>query len=481
MALEFYNTLTRRKEEFKPLEEGKVRMYTCGPTVYNYPHIGNYRAYIFEDQLKRYLEYRGYEVKQVMNLTDVDDKTIRGAREEGVSLAELTDRYKRAFFEDIVALNIEPAEVYPAATDHIDEMVELIRRLRDKGYTYEAGGSIYYRIAKFKNYGKLSHMRTDGLKAGARIDADEYGKELAHDFALWKAWAGEGGDVFWDTELGKGRPGWHIECSAMSMKYLGEHFDIHMGGVDNIFPHHENEIAQSEAATGKPFVNYWLHCEHLLVENRKMSKSLGNFYTLRDLLEQGHDPKAIRYLLLSTHYRQRLNFTFEGLEAAKGAIRRLSNFVDNLKAVGDGQDNPKVGDLVSQARFWFQEAMDDDLNISRALAAIFDFVKDMNKLLSERAVSKGDAWQAERAMADFDKVLGVLEREEEPIDDEIVRMVEERDKARKEKNWKVADGIRSRLREMGIVLEDTPNGTRWKRGERPPLIPEGRENLSNNP
>lgn len=463
MALRFYNTLTRRKEEFKPIQEGWVKMYTCGPTVYNYPHIGNYRAYIFEDQLRRYLKYKEYQVIQVMNLTDVDDKTIRGAREEGVSLKEFTDRYKRAFFEDIRTLNIESAEVYPAATEHIADMVQLIKRLRDRGYTYEANGSIYFRISNFKDYGKLSHMQLAELKPGVRVDADEYGKEQAHDFALWKAWTPEDGEVFWETELGRGRPGWHIECSAMSMKYLGEHFDIHTGGVDNIFPHHENEIAQSEAATGKPFVNYWLHCEHLVVENRKMSKSLGNFYTLRDLLEMGHDPKAIRYLLLSTHYRQRLNFTFEGLEAARGAIRRLSDFVHNLRGVKGGQDNPEVEQLICQVQAGFKEAMDDDLNISSALAAIFDFVRDVNKLLSERALSWVDAQRIYRVMMDFDMVLGVLEEGEGEIDEEILQLIEQRDRARRERNWKVADEIRERIRSMGIILEDTPEGTRWKR------------------
>ncbi|RMF88331.1 MAG: cysteine--tRNA ligase, partial [Nitrospinota bacterium] len=316
--LKFYNSLTRRKEEFHPIEPGRVRMYTCGPTVYDYAHIGNFRAYIFEDILRRYLKYKGYQVTQVMNITDVDDKTIRESRRRGMSLKEFTSFYVQAFFEDLETLNIERAEYYPAATEHIDQMVALIKRLIENGHTYEVDGSIYFRISTFPAYGRLAGLDAVQLQGGAsgRVDADEYGKEDVRDFVLWKAWREEDGDVFWETELGKGRPGWHIECSAMSMHYLGEHFDIHTGGIDNLFPHHENEIAQSEAATKKPFVNYWLHCQHLLVNNAKMSKSLGNFYTLRDLLERGYKPKAIRYALLSTHYRQQHNFTFEGLAAA---------------------------------------------------------------------------------------------------------------------------------------------------------------------
>ena len=331
-SIRLFNTLTRKKETFIPIDEGEVRMYTCGPTVYDYAHIGNFRAFLFEDLLKRWLEYRGFKVTHVMNITDVDDKTIRGSQKQQIPLRQYTEYYTKAFFEDVAVLSIEPADYYPRATEHIPEMVALINRLMEKGYAYKGeDSSIYYAINKFKNYGKLSKIKVRELKAGARVKVDEYAKEEAMDFALWKAWTKEDGDVFWETELGKGRSGWHIECSAMSMKYLGETFDIHCGGVDNMFPHHENEIAQSEAATGKKFVNYWLHNEHLLVEGKRMAKRYGNFYTLRDLLKMGYDPKAIRYLLLSTQYRQQFNFTFEGLDAAKGAIERLRNLMRRLQ------------------------------------------------------------------------------------------------------------------------------------------------------
>ncbi|UCE19311.1 MAG: cysteine--tRNA ligase [Gemmatimonadota bacterium] len=462
MALRLFNTLTRRKEEFQSIVEGKVGLYTCGPTVYDFAHIGNLRAFIFEDLLRRYLKYSGYQVKQVMNLTDVDDKTIRGSKEQGVSLAEYTQTYKEAFFEDLRNLNIEPAEVYPAATDHIQDMVDLILRLRDRGYTYEMDGATYFRISDFKEYGKLAHFKIDQLKVGARIDADSYEKEEARDFALWKAWDEEDGEVFWETELGKGRPGWHIECSAMSMKHLGEQFDIHTGGVDNIFPHHENEIAQSEGATGKPWVNYWLHCEHLLVEGKKMSKSEGNYYTLKDLSEKGYDRKAIRYLLLSTHYRQQLNFTLAGIDASRSALQRLYDFMENLKRVRKGGNHPEVAECVAETKKNFGQAMDDDLNISGGLAAIFDFVRKINILAAGGKIARGDAVEIVRTMENFDTVLGVLEYKQREIDEDVERMIQERHQARTSGDWKKADEIRDRLREMDIILEDSPEGTRWK-------------------
>ncbi|MEM3551632.1 MAG: cysteine--tRNA ligase, partial [Candidatus Bathyarchaeia archaeon] len=402
----FFNTLTRRKEKFVPLEEGKVRIYTCGPTVYDYAHIGNFRTFVFQDLLRRWLEYKGFKVIQVMNITDVDDKTIRGARRQNIPLKEYTDYYMKAFFEDIEALNLEKAEYYPRATEHIPEMVDLIKRLMEKGYAYRGeDGSIYYDISKFKDYGKLSKLKIEELKPGARVKVDEYGKEEARDFALWKAWDEEDGDVFWETEIGKGRPGWHIECSTMAMKYLGETIDIHSGGVDLIFPHHENEIAQSEAATGKTFARYWLHSEHLLVEGRRMAKRYGNFYTLRDLMARGYDPKAIRYLLMSTHYRQQLNFTFEGLEAAKGAVDRLTTFVRRLleaEGVGCGEE---IKRLMIDVQERFESAMGDDLNISVALAALFDFVRDVNKLMDENKLSRQEAEEVYNLMMKFDKVL----------------------------------------------------------------------------
>ncbi|RLI22070.1 cysteine--tRNA ligase [Candidatus Bathyarchaeota archaeon] len=462
----FFNTLTRRKEKFVPLEKGKVKMYTCGPTVYDFAHIGNFRAFVFEDLLRRWLEYCGYKVIHVMNITDVDDKTIAAARKKGISLREYTEHYTQAFFEDITALNIEKAHYYPRATEHIPEMVALIKKLLEKGYAYRGeDGSIYYAISKFKDYGKLSKIRVKELKPGARVKVDEYGKEEAHDFALWKAWDEEDGDVFWETELGKGRPGWHIECSAMSMKYLGETFDIHCGGVDNIFPHHENEIAQSEAATGKQFVRYWLHNEYLLVEGRKMSKRFGNYYTLRDLLAKGYDPKAIRYLLMSTHYRQQLNFTFEGLEAAKNAVDRLTNFVYRLlDADGEGCGE-KIGSLMENVQKRFEEAMCDDLNIAVALAAIFNFVREVNKLMDDNKLSRGEAEQVYELMMRFDKVLGVIgevKKEEEKLPKEAEELIRKREEARKARDWETADKIRERLKAMGVIVEDTPQGVKWR-------------------
>jgi cysteinyl-tRNA synthetase len=460
-----FNTLTRQKEMFTPIEEGKVRMYTCGPTVWDYAHIGNFRAFLFEDLLKRWMQYRGFKVTHVMNITDVDDKTIRGSQKQGVPLKEYTAHYTEAFFDDIKALNIKPADFYPRATEHIAEMTALIKTLMQKGYAYRGeDGSIYYDISKFPDYGKLSHINVQALKAGARVKSDEYAKEEAQDFALWKAWTPEDGDVFWETELGKGRPGWHIECSAMSMRYLGETFDVHCGGVDNIFPHHENEIAQSEAATGKPFVRYWLHNEHLLVEGKKMAKRFGNFYTLRDLLAKGYDPVAIRFLLLSTHYRQQANFTFEGLDAAHSAVLRLRNFVRRLLDADGAGSSGKVVELMAQVQAGFGGEMDDDLNVSVALAALFDFVRDVNNLLDVNAVSRSEAEAVQALMAGFDGVLGVVGKveAEEVLPEEAEALIKEREEARRMRDWTRADAIRVRLREMGVVVEDTAAGVRWR-------------------
>ena len=464
--MRFYNTLTRKKEEFKPLEKGVVRIYTCGPTVYDYAHIGNFRTYVFQDLLRRWLEYRGYKVIQVMNITDVDDKTIRGARREGISLKEYTERYIKAFFEDIKTLNIEKAEYYPKATEHIKEMVELIKKLLEKGYAYKAeDGSTYYDISKFKEYGKLSKIKIEELKPGARVKADQYAKEEARDFALWKAWDEEDGDVYWETELGKGRPGWHIECSAMALKYLGETIDIHSGGVDLIFPHHENEIAQSEAVTGKPFARFWLHSEHLMVEGRKMAKSLGNFYTLRDLLKMGYSPKAIRFLLLSTHYRQQLNFTFEALKAAEKTIERLQIFMERLKEANGTGCGKQIEKLIEKVKDEFETALDDDLDINTALASLFEFIREVNKLIDENKLSKQEARMVRELMLKFDKVLGVIgeEEKEEELPKEIMELIRKREEARKRKEWEIADQIREKLREMGIIIEDTPTGTKWRR------------------
>jgi cysteinyl-tRNA synthetase len=463
MALALYNTLTRRKEEFVPIKQGQVRIYTCGPTVYDYAHIGNYRAYVFEDLLRRYLKYRGFEVIQVMNITDVDDKSIAGVRETGQSLEEYTAKYKQAFFEGLDTLRIERAEHYPEATKHVEEMVALIQKLQEKGVVYEAEGNLYYRISSFPEYGKLSHMKLDELKGGARVKADEYEKEQVSDFALWKAWEESDGEVFWETPLGKGRPGWHIECSAMSMKYLGETFDIHTGGVDNMFPHHENEIAQSEAVTGKPFVRYWLHNAHLIVEGQKMSKSLGNQYTLRDLLEKGHDPVAIRYLLMSTHYRQQLNFTFNGLEGAANALRRIQDLVNNLALAAAEKDNQKLKAILEQARSEFESHMDDDLNISGALGSLFSMIGRVNKLMAGEGLSTADAQKVKALMARFDEILGIMEPSGERDSAKLVeieKLVRQRQRARAERNWTEADRYRDVLsKEHGVILEVPSEGT----------------------
>ncbi len=464
MSLRLFNTLSRMKETFVPLEAGRVRMYTCGPTIYNFAHIGNFRAYMFEDLLRRHLKYRGFQVTQVMNLTDVEDKLIRTCRQTGEALKSVTDRYAKAFFEDLDTLGIERAEVYPAATDHIPEMVELIKKLRGHGHTYEANGSIYFRLSSYAKYGQLSHMDMSQLQTGAsgRVDTDEYDAEDARDFALWKAWDEEDGDVYWETELGKGRPGWHIECSAMSMKYLGESFDIHCGGVDNMFPHHENEIAQAECATGKTFVKYWLHNAHLVVDGKKMSKSLGNFYTLRDLLAKKIDPLAIRYLLIGTHYRQPSNFTFEALDAASQALRRIRDFRIRLAELrGTGED---LAGVCAACETAFAEAMDDDLNVSGALAAVFDFIRDVNKLLDEANVGADGAANALALLDRLNAVTGVLApATEAAVPQDVLDRVMERQQARRNKDFARSDALRDQLLAEGWVIEDTASGPRVKR------------------
>jgi cysteinyl-tRNA synthetase len=460
-----FNTLKRRKERFKPIKAGQVYMYTCGPTVYDYAHIGNFRAFLFEDLLKRWLKYRGYKVTHVMNITDVDDKTIKGSQTQHIPLKQYTEFYTKAFFEDAATLSIEAADLYPRATENIPEMVALIKKLLEKGFAYKGeDNSIYYDISKFVDYGKLSKIHVQELKAGARVKNDEYAKEEARDFALWKAYSNEDGEVFWETTLGKGRPGWHIECSAMSMKYLGETFDIHCGGIDNIFPHHENEIAQSEAATGKQFVRYWLHNEHLQVEGKKMAKRFGNFYTLRDLLAKSCNAKAIRYLLLSTQYRQQFNFTFEGLDAAESAIDRLTNFMRRLQDSNGEGSGEKILQLIKRVQACFGEAMDDDLNISVALASLFDFVRDVNIMLDSNELNRAEAQKVYELLEKFDAVLGVVGKvETEKLSIECASMIEKREAARKAKDWKTADAIRQQLRTMGIVLEDTAQGVKWRR------------------
>ena len=464
MPLKLYNTLTRKKELFKPIKGKEVKIYSCGPTVYDYAHIGNFRAYICSDILKRYLKYSGYKVKHVMNITDVDDKTIKGTNKEGISLKEYTRRYEKAFFEDIETLNIDKADVYPRATEHVKEMIDIIKKLLKNKIAYKSeDGSIYYDISKFRDYGKLSHTKIKSLKEGARVKQDSYEKEEAKDFALWKAYDKEDSNVVWKTEFGDGRPGWHIECSAMSMKYLGENFDIHAGGVDLIFPHHENEIAQSEASTKKKFVNYWFHNEHLLVSGQKMSKSLGNFYTLRDLLNKNYNPKAIRYLLLSVHYRQQLNFTEEAVKAAENTVQRLNDFIIKLKEIKNNINNKNINKIIQKTKNGFDKAMDDDLNISVALSRIFEFVKEINTLMMQNKIGKNNSKKTIDLMHDFDKILGILEYKEEKLPMELKKMIDEREKARREKDFAKADRIREDLKRKGIILEDTKEGVRWKR------------------
>jgi cysteinyl-tRNA synthetase len=460
--IKFYNTLTKKKEDFHPIEDKIVKMYTCGPTVYDLAHIGNFRAYVFEDLLHRYLEFMGYKVIRVMNITDVDDKTIKGAKRESISLREYTDRYIKIFLEDMETLKLKKPDFMPRATEHIKEMVEIIKKLIEKGYAYYKDGSIYFSISKFPSYGKLSGIDLSKIKLGARIDTDEYEKEDVRDFVLWKEAKEEEG-VWWETEIGKGRPGWHIECSAMSMKYLGETFDIHTGGVDNIFPHHENEIAQSEAATGKKFVNYWLHCAHLLVNGEKMSKSKGNFYTLRDLLNKGYNPVAIRYLLLSTHYRDPLNFTENSLKQAENTVKNYNDFYQGLKICASEIYNEEIKKEIEKTEKDFIKGLSDDLNISSALSSIFNLIKKVNIFFSKGEFGRENVREVKNFLEGIDNVLCILEKKEEELPEDILNLIIEREKARKNRDFTTADRIRTILKEKGIVLEDTPYGTRWKK------------------
>ena len=466
MKVKFYNTLSRSLEEFNPLIPGTARMYTCGPTVYNFAHIGNFRAYTFEDILRRTLEYFGYTVTQVMNLTDVDDKTIRDSKAAGLPLDTFTKKYKEAFFDDIKTLKIESAEVYPAATGHIPEMIDLIGKLMEKGFAYQASdGCIYFSISKFEKYGQLARIDRDNQRDGVRISNDEYAKDAVGDFALWKAWDADDGDVAWDSPWGKGRPGWHIECSAMSMKYLGESFDIHTGGVDNMFPHHEDEIAQSEAVTGKKWVNYWLHCEHLMVGNTKMSKSLGNFYTLRDLLEKNWSGREIRWVLIGAHYRKKLNFTFDALKLARETLGKFDDFFKRLRAVKTAGDGSSVSAIVAEARDAFASAMADDLNISMSLAALFDLMRNINRIADENKLDAAGAEMVLAAFRDFDKVIGCFEVDavavEEEFPAEVTALAEARAVARKEKNWAESDRLRDEIAALGYIIKDAP-GNVWQ-------------------
>ncbi len=475
--IQLHNTLSGKLENFVPQTAGEVRMYTCGPTVYDYAHIGNYRTFVFQDILRRFLMLRGFKLHHVMNLTDVDDRIIANAAAARKSIRDYTDQYVRAFFEDCQTLSIEAPEHWVRATDHVDDMVKLIQKLQEKSYTYSSEGSIYYRIAKFPEYGKLSKIDLSGIQPGARVDNDRYEKESARDFALWKA--PKPREHFWETPIGPGRPGWHIECSAMAMKYLGDTLDIHTGGVDLAFPHHENEIAQSEGATGKKFVRYWLHAEHLLVEGEKMSKSLGNFFTLRDLFARGYKPSALRFALASVPYRKQLNFTFDGLQQAASSVERLRNFADRLKQEkfpAGKQDGMNA--RIAKAAEEFDAGLSDDLNTARALAAVFDLVREANIAMDKGQFQQGDVPQAQQFLATFDKVFAVLEdndgeklralgygsAEGELSDAQIEQKIAERNAAKKKRDFATADGIRKELADRGIIIEDVKDGSiRWKR------------------
>ena len=457
MALQFFNTLNRCKEDFVPLDPAgkKVGLYTCGPTVYNYAHIGNLRAFMFEDLLRRYLEYKGYAVTHVMNITDVEDKIIRTVRETGKSLHEITDFYTQEFFRDLDTLNIRRAHVVPRATGTIPGMIQLIAELIAKKHAYIGeDGSVYFSIQSFPAYGKLAHLDMDNLQHGARVKHDEYAKESVADFALWKAWVEADGAVKWDSPWGPGRPGWHIECSVMSMAHLGPSFDIHCGGEDLVFPHHEDEIAQSEAATGETFVKYWLHNAHLLVEGKKMSKSTGNFFTLRDLLAKGWTGREIRFLLLSAHYREPLNFTMDGLTGARSALQRMDEFLLKLQDLA-----APAGREVQVLPAAIETALDDDLNISGAFGAIFEFIRDANK----RSISPDEAAGILATWQRFDTILGFGLPVKSEVPAEVQALVEERQAARKSKNFKRSDEIRDQLKTQGWVIEDTSQGPRAKR------------------
>jgi cysteinyl-tRNA synthetase len=464
MALRFYNTLSQRVETFSPARDNMVRMYTCGPTVYDFAHIGNFRTFTFIDILRRWLRVNGFTLNHVMNITDVDDKIIRNAVAQHKSLGEYTAVFTEAFLQDCGRLRLERPEQLVAATDHIDDMVEAIEKLGARQHTYRTDGSVYFRIASFPGYGKLSHNDFSGNIAGARVDVDSYEKADARDFALWKA--PKEGEPFWDKSIGPGRPGWHIECSVMAIKYLGETLDIHAGGIDLVFPHHENEIAQSESLTGVPFARFWLHAEFLMVEGQKMSKSLGNYYTLRDVLAKGYQPEAIRYLLASVPYRKSLNFTFDGLKSAGTAIDRLRNFKLRLETdrYPEGH-NEQLAARTALACKAFSDSMNEDLNTAEALGAVFEYIRDANSAMDSGGFRAGNASAALDLLKQFDSVFQVLEPSSASglSDSEVESKIAERTAAKKAKNFARADQIRDELLALGIILEDTKSGIRWKR------------------
>jgi cysteinyl-tRNA synthetase len=466
MSLRLYNTMSGRVEAFTPLDGRRVGLYACGLTVYSRGHVGNYRTFVAVDLLRRTLRYKGYEVVHVMNVTDVDDRIITLAAEAGVDLAAFTAPHIRSFEEDMATLRLEVPHVVPRATGHIPEMSALISRLIERGHTYAADGSVYFRIASFPEYGRLSRLDVAGIQAGARVDTDRYEKENARDFALWKAKEDDPAWAQWDAPFGRGRPGWHIECSAMSMTYLGETFDLHAGGVDLVFPHHENEIAQSVCGTGRPFVRHWFHVDHLLIEGETMSKSKGNVFTIPEIVARGHRPDAIRYLLLSAHYRSQLNFTWEGLSQAAAALQRVQGLLQRLGEVDrDGPVGPEVAEAVGRAQEGFDRAISDDLNTPEALAAVHVFVGEANALFAGGSLTREGAAAVRAQVESMDAVLGVLvpAAVEDRLSAEEQALFDERQEARRRRDFQRADEARKKLETMGVILEDTAKGTRWRR------------------
>lgn len=458
----FYNSLDAKLVEFHPLHSPHVLLYTCGPTVYNYAHIGNFRTYVFEDILKRSLIYFGYKVKHVMNITDIDDKTIRGSLDAKIPLKEFTEPFTKAFFEDLDTLKIMKADEYPKATDYIPDMLKMIQTLIDQKHAYQGpDGSIYFSISTFPDYGKLSHLEQKDLKAGAslRIESDEYDKDNPSDFVLWKAVDEKrDGPIFWESPLGKGRPGWHIECSAMASSLLGKSIDIHCGGIDNMFPHHENEIAQCEACHGQMFSRFWLHSAHLLVEGKKMSKSLGNFFTLRDLIAKGYSARAIRFVLASSHYKMPLNFTFEGLDAAKASLQRIDSFLHRLKTQ-NSKESHRALDL-TEYKDMFEEAVLSDLNMPLALSALFELIRFINAEMDKEALTAKEAERITQMMQALDSIFGFIFADQAAIPKFIEELAEKRKVAKAQKNFKESDRLRDEIKENGYLIEDTPQGFR---------------------
>ena len=456
MPLQFFNSLKREKEIFHPIEKGKVGLYTCGPTVYDYAHIGNFRTFMFEDLLKRWLLHLRYDVKHVMNITDVDDKTIKKAKQMKVSLSRITDKYTQYFMEDLTWLKIIPADIYPTATESIPKMISMIERLLEKGFAYcEDDGSVYFNISSFPNYGKLTQINISAQRTGDRVMEDEYDKDAPQDFALWKGWKEEDGEVVWDAPWGRGRPGWHIECSAMSSESLGDHFDIHCGGVDNMFPHHENEIAQSQCATNQPFVNFWLHSEFLMVDGGKMSKSLGNFYRISALKELGFTAESIRYQLLAGHYRSKITFSIDKKHEGDKVVQRLSDFYNRLQKMNANESS--IGSL-PEAYSKFRDRMNDDLDSPQALAVFFDWMKTVNGKIDKNVITDSELGEAWEFLVAFDSVFGFIRNQDFEIPDKINLLLNKRQKARDEENWVESDLIREHLKEKGWIVEDTPDG-----------------------